>query len=64
VIGGAAAGGYAGHRIEESRAGNNQVWRVDVQFDNGSTQTYDFRELNGLRVGDRVRWENNQLYRQ
>ncbi|UUX95888.1 glycine zipper 2TM domain-containing protein [Aquabacterium sp. J223] len=59
---GAVAGGVAGHRIEQNRS-RGEVWRVDVQFDDGRSQTFDFRELNGLGVGDRVRWENNQLYR-
>jgi outer membrane lipoprotein SlyB len=63
TIGGAAAGGFAGHKIEESRAGGSQVYRVDVRFDDGSSRTFDFRDLNGLRVGDRIRWQDGQMYR-
>ncbi|HET9646504.1 MAG TPA: glycine zipper 2TM domain-containing protein [Burkholderiaceae bacterium] len=63
TIGGAAAGGFAGHKIEESRAGGSQVYRVDVRFEDGTSRTFDFRDLNGLRVGDRIRWQDGQMYR-
>ena len=64
TVGGAVAGGLIGNKIEENRASNTTtVYRVDVRFDDGRTQTFDFKELNGLRIGDRVRWQDNQLYR-
>jgi outer membrane lipoprotein SlyB len=63
TIGGAVAGGIAGNKIEQSQAGTTNVYRVDVQFDDGRTQTFDFRDLNGLTVGDRVRFQDGQLYR-
>jgi outer membrane lipoprotein SlyB len=64
TVGGAVAGGVVGNEIEKRRGSNaNEVYRVEVQFDDGSVNTYDFNDINGLRVGDRVRWEDNQLYR-
>ncbi|MEW6704668.1 MAG: glycine zipper 2TM domain-containing protein [Pseudomonadota bacterium] len=63
TVGGAVAGGVVGHEIEKRRATGSQVYRVEVQFDDGTTSAYDFRELNGLRVGERVRWQDGQLYR-
>jgi outer membrane lipoprotein SlyB len=64
TVGGAVAGGVVGNEIEKRRGtSGTQVYRVEVQFDNGSTESYDFTDLNGLRIGDRVRWEDNQLYR-
>jgi hypothetical protein len=39
------------------------VYRVDVQLDNGSIQSYDFKQLNGLQVGDRVKIQDGQVYR-
>lgn len=63
TVGGAVAGGVIGNEIEKRRNSGTQVYRVEVQFDNGSVETFDFSELNGLRTGDRVRWEDNQLYR-
>jgi outer membrane lipoprotein SlyB len=64
TVGGAVAGGVIGNEIEKRRNADTQVYRVEVQFDDGTTSTYDFRELNGLRVGERVRWQDGQLYRQ
>lgn len=63
TIGGAVAGGIAGNKIEQNQAGMTSVYRVDVQFDDGRMQTYDFKDLNGLQVGDRVRWQDGQLIR-
>jgi outer membrane lipoprotein SlyB len=64
TVGGAVAGGVVGNEIEKRRSANaTQVYRVEVQFDNGSTDSFDFTDLNGLRIGDRVRWEDGQLYR-
>jgi outer membrane lipoprotein SlyB len=64
TVGGAVAGGVIGNEIEKHRNSGTEVYRVDVTFDDGTTGTYDFRDLNGLRVGDRVRWQDGQLYRQ
>jgi outer membrane lipoprotein SlyB len=63
TVGGAVAGGVIGNEIEKRRSSSTQVYRVEVRFDDGSVNTYDFTDLNGLRVGDRVRWQDNQLYR-
>jgi outer membrane lipoprotein SlyB len=60
---GAAGGAVAGNRIEENRAGSQMYYQVDVRLDNGDFRTFDYSELNGLRVGDRVRIEGNQLQR-
>jgi outer membrane lipoprotein SlyB len=57
------AGGVIGNEIEKRHASGTEVYRVDVQFDDGHTQSYDFRELNGLQIGDRVRFQDGQLYR-
>lgn len=63
TVGGAVAGGIAGNEIEKRRSSSSEVYRVEVQFDNGETGTYDFQDINGLHVGDRVRWQDGQLYR-
>jgi outer membrane lipoprotein SlyB len=63
TVGGAVLGGVAGHRIAENRAGGTDVYRVDVQFDDGHTQSFDFQQLNGLQVGDRVKLQDGQIYR-
>jgi outer membrane lipoprotein SlyB len=61
---GAVGGAIAGNKIEESRGAAAQTYyKIDVRMDNGEVRSYDYVDLNGLRVGDRVRVENNQLQR-
>lgn len=69
VLGG-AAGAAIGSR---SGAGSNPntassgagapAYRVTVQTDQGQMRTYEVGALGDLRVGDRVRIENNVIYR-
>jgi outer membrane lipoprotein SlyB len=67
TVAGAVGGAVAGNAIEKNRnAANapvNQTYRVSVQMDNGTFRAYDVPSYGELRVGDRVKVENNQLYR-
>jgi outer membrane lipoprotein SlyB len=63
---GAVGGAVAGNAIERSRTANaaaGESYRVSVQLDNGSLRAYDMTSYGELRIGDRVRIENGQLYR-
>lgn len=63
---GAVGGAVAGNAIEKSRAANTSAgesYRVSVQMDNGLMRAYDMSSYGDLRIGDRVRIENGQLYR-
>lgn len=63
---GAVGGAVAGNAIEKSRTANTSAgesYRVSVQLDNGSLRAYDMTSYGELRIGDRVRIENGQLYR-
>ena len=63
---GAVGGAVAGDAIERSRTANTSAgesYRVSVQVDNGPMRTYDLASYGDLRIGDRVRIENGQLYR-
>ena len=63
---GAVGGAVAGNAIEKSRTANTaagESYRVSVQLDNGSMRAYDVANYGELRIGDRVRIENGQLYR-
>ena len=63
---GAVGGAVAGNAIEKSRAANTSAgesYRVSVQVDNGPIRAYDMSSYGDLRIGDRVRIENGQLYR-
>ena len=61
---GAVGGAVAGNAIEKNRNPvPGESYRVSVQLDNGGTRTYEVPSFGELRSGDRVRIENNQLYR-
>ncbi len=64
---GAVGGAVAGNAIERNRAAANvnvrESYRVSVQLDNGTSRAYDVPSYGELRIGDRVKIENNQLYR-
>lgn len=40
-----------------------EVYRLEVLTDRGDVRTFQYNELNGVQVGDRVRIYNGQLYR-
>jgi len=61
---GAVGGAVAGNAIEKNRNTNvHETYRISVQLDNGASRAYDVPSYGDLRVGDRVRIENGQLFR-
>lgn len=58
-------GAVAGDNIERNNAAaqSNVIYRVFVRFDDGSERSFDYRGLDGLRRGERVRLENGRLDR-
>jgi outer membrane lipoprotein SlyB len=60
---GAIGGAVAGNAIEGRTLRDDEIYRVRVRFDNGSVRDIDFRRIDDLRVGDRVKWEGGQLHR-
>lgn len=61
---GAVGGAVAGNAIEKSQSTNvRETYRVTVQLDHGGARAYDVPSYGELRIGDRVRIENNLLYR-
>lgn len=58
-VGGAVAGNNVERNYKEAVVG----YRVRVQMDNGDSHTYEEKQLDGLRVGDRVRVEAGHLRR-
>lgn len=64
TVAGAIGGALAGNAIEKSRNTTVQEsFRVSIRMDNGSMRSYDVPAMGELRIGDRVRVENGQLYR-
>ena len=62
TVAGAIGGAVAGNELERRR-GDDEHYRVVVQFRDGREATFTQESLNGLRVGDRVRITDNRLYR-
>jgi outer membrane lipoprotein SlyB len=62
---GAVGGAAVGSHIARNQSGMTTApgYRVSVQTDNGSMRTYEVSSTGDLRVGDRVRVENNVIYR-
>ena len=65
---GAVGGAVVGNQIAKNRDGSynsptGAVYRISVQTDNGQWRSYDVSATGDLRVGDRVRIDNNVLYR-
>ena len=62
---GALGGALVGNAIEKGRTPPTvpEVYRVTVQQDDGTVRTFDYATQPNARIGDRVRVENNQVYR-
>jgi outer membrane lipoprotein SlyB len=58
---GAVGGAVAGHEIEKQHNKKVVGYRVRVQLDNGETRTFEPSQLDGLKIGDRVRVEQGAL---
>jgi outer membrane lipoprotein SlyB len=64
TVAGAVGGAVAGNAIEKNRNPNvSQSYRVTVQLDNGGARAFDLPATGELRIGDRVRIQNGQLFR-
>lgn len=62
TVAGAVGGAVAGHQIEKSRK-QQDAYRIRVRIDNGGYQTVTQQSISDLRVGDRVRIENDRVSR-
>lgn len=64
VIGGVAGAAVGSQVGRDSRGATTSTgYRVTVQTDQGVLRTYEVNSTGDLRVGDRVRIENNVIYR-
>lgn len=62
-IAGAVGGAYVGREIEK-RARSYSIWRVGVQYGNGTQATFEFAQEPDFRVGDAVKNAGNSIERQ
>jgi outer membrane lipoprotein SlyB len=63
TVAGVVGGAVAGNAIEKHNKRDSEFFRISVRFDNGSSAQYDYREIDNLQVGDRVRVVNGQVNR-
>ena len=63
TVAGVAGGALIGREVDKNRQAKNPTYAVRVRLNNGDFQTMNLDSVGDLRVGDRVRIENNQLYR-
>jgi outer membrane lipoprotein SlyB len=61
---GAIGGAVVGNNVEKNNSTQvRETWRVSVQVDRGGYRSYELSNSANLRVGDRVRIENGQIFR-
>ena len=63
TVAGAVGGAVIGNNIEGRNARGDDIYRVTVGLQNGDRASFDFRQVDDLRIGDRVRVEGGQVYR-
>jgi len=63
TVAGVVGGAMAGHQIEKSTKQQQDAYRIRVRLDNGGYQTVTLQSIGDLRVGDRVRVENDRVSR-
>lgn len=62
TVAGVVGGAVVGHQIEKSNK-QQDAYRIRVRLDNGGYQTVTQQSITDLRVGDRVRIENDRVSR-
>lgn len=66
TIAGVAAGALAGSAVQNSVGGGSvrDIYRVTVQQQDGSVRAFDYQYAPQLNIGETVRIDGNQIYRQ
>lgn len=63
TVAGVVGGAVVGHQIEKSRKQQQDSYLLRVRLNNGGYQTVTMQSIGDLRVGDRVRIENDRVSR-
>ena len=61
TVAGAAGGAYVGHEIEKRRYPENQIYKVTIYMDDGTTQSFAQEAEPAVKQGDRVTITNGVL---
>lgn len=60
---GVVGGAVIGSQVEQRNQRDGEIYRVSVRLDTGRIAQFDFQQINDLRVGDRIKVQDGQLYR-
>lgn len=60
---GAIAGAVVGSNVEKNRAGDRDMYQINIRMDNGDYRTVIQDSVVDLRVGNRVRLVDGRVYR-
>jgi outer membrane lipoprotein SlyB len=64
TVAGAVGGAVAGHEVEKRTQGaSREEYRIRVRLSNGSTQTVTQSSTSDIKIGDRVRVDNDRVSR-
>lgn len=64
TVAGVVGGAVVGNQMEQgNKAQVRDMYQIRVRLDNGNYQTITQENLGNIRIGSRVRVENNQVYR-
>ena len=58
---GVVGGALIGRNIQKRK--DSDIYRVGVRMDNGTTRNFDYRRIDDLSVGDRVKIEGGEIVR-
>lgn len=60
---GVVGGALVGNQIQRNNQQTRDVYQIGIRLDNGAYQTMTLDGIGDLRVGNRVRIENNRVFR-
>ena len=60
---GVVGGALAGNEVEKRSKNGSDVYRISVRLDSGRVVQFEYERIDDLRVGDRVRVQDGQVYR-
>lgn len=63
TVAGVVGGAMVGHQLEKGKSQQQDTYRITVRLDNGWSKTVTQTSINDMRVGDRVRIDNEYVSR-
>lgn len=63
TVAGAVGGAVVGNQVEKNRGSGREMYQIGIRLSRGGYQTVTQDSIGDLRLGDRVRIENERVYR-